>query len=89
MTLKHISHGNKVWMPVNHEKQFSGHDDEHDDEHDEKGHLYKGCALIGTRFVQMFIQKLLPAKFCSALTTANRSEFSLSKSIHNTIRFVK
>ena len=22
MTLKHISHGNKVWMPVNHENKF-------------------------------------------------------------------
>ena len=51
MTLKHISHGNKVWMPVNHEKKFSGEHDEHD-EHDEKGHLYKGSALIGTRFVK-------------------------------------
>ena len=49
MTLKHISYGNKVWMPVNHEKKISGHDDEHDDE---KGHLYKGSALIGTRFVK-------------------------------------
>ena len=54
-----------------------------------KGHLYKGCALIGTRFVQMFIQKLLPAKFRSALTTANRSEFSLSKKVFKPIRLFK
>ena len=47
ITLKHISYGNKVWMPVNHEKKISGHDDEHD----EKGHLYKAqpTAGLGTR----------------------------------------
>ena len=45
MTLKHISYGNKVWMPVNHEKNISGHDehdehDEHDDEHDDEKDTY-------------------------------------------------
>ena len=56
MTLKHTSHGNKVWMSVNHENNISGHDDddEHDDEHDdEKGHLYKvqPTADLGTRYI--------------------------------------
>ena len=75
MTMKHIKYGNKVWSIVNHENNFQRMNMM------KKGHLYKGCALIGTRFVQMFVQKLLPAKFRSALTTANRSEFSLSKKV--------
>ena len=35
MTLKHISFGNWVWMPVNYEKKISGHDDD-----DEKKDTY-------------------------------------------------
>ena len=43
MTLKHISYGNLVWMPVNYEKKISG---EHDDEHDKRDTYIRALPLL-------------------------------------------